>query len=133
MAEERNQLLRSLAGAAISNNYAGTGIALHKAAGDPKYGSPRISGHASGLFVFLSSIAGASSLSSVLTEDAAGDRPIMPETAAGVQVGMTTATKGSIVISIDIQVYDSEEPLYLWCKTDAGTCTVDDVLITYRG
>tara|TARA_R110000824_G_scaffold24291_1_gene85757 strand:- start:181 stop:582 length:402 start_codon:yes stop_codon:yes gene_type:complete len=133
MASERNQLLQSLTGSAITNSYPASGIALHKSDGDPKYGSPRISGQASGLFVFVSAVSGSSSLSCVLTEDQAGDRPLMPETTAAIQAGMTTATKGGIVIRIDLRIYDSEEPIYLWCKSDAGSCTIDDVLLTYRG
>ena len=51
--------------------------------------------------------------SAVVTRDAAGDKPLMPETVAAIQPGMTTSTSGGIVIQIGIEIYDSQEPLYI--------------------
>ena len=57
----------------------------------------------------------------------------MPDTDSAIQLGKTTATKGGIVIQIDLQIYDSEEPLYVWLKTNAGSVQVDKIMITYAG
>tara|TARA_R100000664_G_scaffold27686_1_gene38543 strand:- start:10283 stop:10675 length:393 start_codon:yes stop_codon:yes gene_type:complete len=125
----RRRLLRGTPNTTITNSYGATGYALVKqgASGQGKI----ISGVLSGLFVFVSSISGCSSLSVVVTDDEEGDRPIVPETSAVIQTGMTTATKGGIVIQIDIQVYDSQEPIWVWIKTNAGSVYVDDIVMTY--
>ena len=129
MAIVKRQILRNQTPTAITTSYAASGIALKHPASAGQ--SPLISGIASGLFVFVSSIVSATSLSVVITDDEAGDRPLIPETAATLQTGMTTATKGGAVYQIDIQVYDSREPVFAWVKTNTGSLTVDEIILTY--
>ena len=115
---------------AITTGYPDNGLALTKPPTSGK--SPTISGVVSGLFIFFHTLSTATSVSVVVTDDAAGDRPLMPETSAILQTGMTTATKGSAVLNFDgLQVYDSNEPVFCWIKTNAGTLTVYDIILTY--
>ena len=125
----RRRLLKGSTSSAISSSYGSAGYPLVKQ-GSTGQGL-MISGELSGLFIFISSISGASALAVVVTDDEAGDRPIVPETSATIQTGMTTATKGGVVIQIDIQIYDSKEPIFVWVKSNAGTATIDEIVLTY--
>jgi hypothetical protein len=74
------------------------------------------------LRVWVAAISGAASLTVRLTQDAAGDEIILPDTTATISPGITTATKGGIVVDIDAPLWTtSESTLYLHAKTDAGT------------
>jgi hypothetical protein len=71
--------------------------------------------------------AGATTLTAFLSWDTSGDYPASNEATATIKTGKTTATKGSAVF--DFKNHMARPPglgtagrLYLWLKTDAGTC-----------
>jgi hypothetical protein len=90
-----------------------------------------------GAMIFLSDIAaGATELTIRVTMDPAGDTAVLPEITADIVLGITTATNGSVVITGD--QFASLWPwnntnLFLVCKTNTGTCTVDTVIVSWRG
>lgn len=122
----RREILKGLYDESITTSY--ESFALYKTDGTAPVS---IYGAISGLFVYVESVVTAATLACVVTRDAAGDKPLMPETVAAIQPGMTTSTSGGIVIQIGIEIYDSQEPLYIWIKTNAGTCTVKEIMLTY--
>ena len=81
----------------------------------------------------LSSISGAASLTVRLCADAACDVPITPDADATIAVGVTTATAGTaVVLCQDLgPIYCSTAgTVYVLARTNAGTVTVDRVLLT---
>jgi len=87
----------------------------------------------SALYVFVNTIAGgATSLTVRLTRDTDGDIPVIPDTTATISTGVTTATSGSCVYKIDVDYLHSDDDIYCWIKTDAGTCTVYRLELTWE-
>ena len=84
------------------------------------------------LKVKLSSISAATKVTMKCTFDAGGDDVLLPDTEATISQGVTTANKGSAVYSVDIPVVFTATSLYVMCKTDAGTVTIDHVELTWR-
>lgn len=91
----------------------------------------------------LSNIAGgATKVQIKFTLDADGDYPVSPESVEqDIVVGGTTATDGSVTFTGGFIIQGTgstgcpldsrgDVQLYLWAKTDAGTATVDHILIT---
>jgi len=65
-----------------------------------------------------------------ITEDLAGDYPITDEIEETIVVGQTTATDGGIRTTFDAFEYSRstdgvQGSLYVWAKTDAGTCNLN--------
>ena len=92
------------------------------------------------IVVRVSSIAGsAASLTAKITADTDGDIPLGPvSSAATLVVGETTATEGAatfdgqqVIISVDganaVLSDDGTWIVYLWLRTNTGTCDVDSV------
>lgn len=70
---------------------------------------------------------GATSITGFLSWDAAGDRIAMPEVTGTLTVGKTTATSGGTFYAVDAELIPppgeyTAGKLYLWLKTNAGTC-----------
>lgn len=87
----------------------------------------------SGLYVFVNTIAaGATQLTVRLTRDLNGDIPVIPDTTATITTGVTTATSGSCVYKIDVDYLHSDDNIYCWIKTNAGTCTVYRLELTWE-
>jgi hypothetical protein len=96
-------------------------------------GSTRGVASLSGLYVFVNTMAaGATALTVRLTRDLAGDIPVIPDTTATITTGVTTATTGSCVFKIDVDYSHSDDSLYCWIKTNAGTCTVYRLELTWE-
>jgi len=85
------------------------------------------------LYVHVNTIAGgATSLTVRLTRDAAGNQPWIGDTTATLSTGITTATQGAITVRIDVDYIHSDANLYVHFRTNAGTCTVDQVELTWE-
>lgn len=84
-----------------------------------------------GLYVFVTTIAGgATSLTIRLCRDAAGDQPVIPDTTSTISTGVTTATSGCCTFKIDLPYVHSDDSLFCFIKTNAGTCTVTRLELT---
>jgi hypothetical protein len=85
------------------------------------------------LYVHVNTIAaGATSLTVRLTRDAAGNQPWIGDTTATLSTGITTATQGAITVKMDVDYVHEDANLYVHFKTNAGTCTVDRVELTWE-
>lgn len=72
---------------------------------------------------------GCASLTVRVTSDVTGDVCIIPDTAATIATGVTTATKGTVVYVSGIAFTNDDSAqtdavVYVWVKTDAGTCNL---------
>ena len=86
-----------------------------------------------GLYVFVTTIAaGATSLVIRLCRDLAGDQPVIPDTTATISTGVTTATTGCCTFKIDLDYLHTDDNLYCFIKTNAGTCTVTRLELTWE-
>lgn len=94
-------------------------------------GSVPFSGFIDSVTVHMNTIAGATTLTLRLTSDAAGDNTIFGDTTATISTGVTTATDGSVTIKIGAIYGSSSDSLYLFWKTDAGTATVDTLIVNW--
>jgi len=94
---------------------------------------PRASALLSALFVRVGSIAGGcTSLTVRITNDAAGDNSIIGDVTATLSTGVTTATTGTISVQLGVDWVHPDDTLYLFWKTDAGTCTVNLINLTWE-
>lgn len=87
--------------------------------------------------VVLTSVSGASKVTMRLTEDAAGDIIIIPDTEATLAVGLTTGTTGCAVFKADTIIrQDLGGPgngtFYLFVKVDAGSAVFAGSQITWK-
>ena len=89
-------------------------------------------GNLQGLYVKVSTIVTAASLTMRLTTDVAGDEIVIGDTAATLSTGITTGAEGAAVWRINIDAVISGKVLYAYFKTDAGTLTVTNVQLVYR-
>ena len=96
-------------------------------------GDTRSVAHLSGLFVTVDNIAGAcTKLTIRLCRDSDGDISVIGDTEADLTVGVTDPTVGTVSFKIDVDyVYQSSKYLYLFWKTDADTCDVQNVSLTW--
>jgi hypothetical protein len=85
------------------------------------------------LYVHVNTIAGgATSLTLRLSLDAAGDQPWIGDTTATISTGVTTAAQGAVTIRMDVPfIKTANDILYCHWKTNAGTCTVDAINLTW--
>jgi hypothetical protein len=87
----------------------------------------------SGLYILVDTIAaGATTLTVRLTRDAAGDLPVIGDTTATISTGVTTTTQGGVTYKIDVDYAHTDANLYLFWKTDAGTCNVRTIELTWE-
>ena len=88
-----------------------------------------------GLHVRATSIAGgATKLTCRITEDSGGNIPLVPDTEATISVGITAATTGMVAYQVGIPLFGIVTPdseFWVWVKTDSGTVTLADSLITW--
>ena len=94
-------------------------------------GSVPFSGFIDSITVHMNTIAGATTLTVRATSDLAGDNTIFGDTTATISTGVTTATDGSVTIKIGAIYGSSSDNLYLFWKTDAGTATVDTIIVNW--
>ena len=88
-------------------------------------------GELSAVTIHVSSIA--SQVSFRMTTDSGGDITIASGASGALDVGITTATKGSVTYVFEfVQITPVNDTVYLFYKTDTGTVTIDKVIVTWR-
>jgi hypothetical protein len=99
----------------------------------PVVGNKRGVARLQALYVHVNTIAaGATSLTVRLTRDAAGNQPWIGDTTATLSTGITTATQGAVTVKIDVDYIHEDANLFVHFRTNAGTCTVDQVELTWE-
>lgn len=85
------------------------------------------------LYVHVNTIAaGATTLTLRLSLDTGGDQPWIGDTTATISTGVTTATQGAVTIKMDVPfIKPGNDTLFCHWRTNAGTCTVDAVQLTW--
>jgi len=85
------------------------------------------------LYVHVNTIAGgATTLTLRLSLDTAGDQPWIGDTTATISTGVTTAAQGAVTIKMDVPfIKPANDTLFCHWRTNAGTCTVDAVQLTW--
>jgi hypothetical protein len=74
--------------------------------------------------------AGAANLTVLISSDSAGDVLLVPPTVCPIGVAMTTATKGAAALRCEFPIQLSARTVYVCAKTDAGTATLDTVVVS---
>ena len=88
--------------------------------------------HISGVYIHVHTIAaGATSLILRISPDATGDESIVPDSTATIAIGYTNTTRGGVVYKVDLDALLDTDTVYWTVKTNAGTCTVKDLKITF--
>jgi hypothetical protein len=88
--------------------------------------------HISAVYIHVHAIAGGcTKLSLRISPDSTGDEMFVPDTQATLSTGYTNATRGGVVYKVDVDGFLDTDTLYWTLKTDAGTCTVKDLKITF--
>lgn len=79
---------------------------------------------------------GAAALTLRITSDAAGNKALVPDTAATMAIGIGTATTGTACFAVGQALSNiqgsTDGKVYLWVKTDAGTANLIDSTIVWR-
>ena len=90
-------------------------------------------GTISGVVIQVKSIAGgASALTMRVTSDAAGDSCVITDTPSTIGTGVTTVAQGTAIYAANVNFSTAGGTVYVFCRTDAGTVTVDSVTITWE-
>ena len=92
---------------------------------------PLLSGTLSALWIYCDTKVSANTLTVRVTEDDEGDKCIIGDTQVGMALGITTPSKTSSILKIEIDVADTW-PSKVWVKTDTGTVNVREIKITWR-
>ena len=92
---------------------------------------PTLYGTLSALYIYGDTLSGANALTVRISEDNEGDKCILADTQVGLCQGITTTTKTSSIVKIEIDVADTW-PSKVWIKTDAGTVKIKEEKITWR-
>jgi len=88
--------------------------------------------HISAVYIHVHAIAGGcTKLTLRISPDSTGDEMFVPDTQATLSTGYTNATRGGVVYKVDVDGFLDTDILYWTLKTDAGTCTVKDLKITF--
>ena len=80
---------------------------------------------------------GCTKLTVRVTADAEGNESILPDTQATIATGIGTATTGSVAFSAGVGMTNlnptqTDVILYVWVKTDAGTCNLKESTLVWR-
>lgn len=87
----------------------------------------------SALWVRVDTIAGATALTVRLSRDTAGDQPWIGDTTATLSTGITTPAAGCVTFKIDVDYkHAADANLYLHAKTNAGTCNIKAIELTWE-
>ena len=95
-------------------------------------------GRISGIVIQVKSLAGAdggaapTTLTMRLAYESDGDVCIVTDTASSIYAGITTATTGTADYRADVDLSIDTGKVYVFCKTNQGTCTIDSVKITWE-
>ena len=138
--------LNATAVAAVGTSYDAAKFHLHTLIPDvvePNSSPPRLPGRTrrqkfaskiEGLHVRVTNIVGAAKLTCRITEDSGGNIPLVPDTEATISLGITAGTPGMVAYQVGIPLFGIVTPdseFWVWVKTDAGTVTLADSLITW--
>ena len=86
-----------------------------------------------GMWVYgSSSHESTTALSIMITQDALGDRILVPETASALSFGLTSTTNGTAVWAIDLPFKMSTENVYVFIKADHGTIDIDEIVLSWQ-
>lgn len=80
---------------------------------------------------------GCSKLTVRVTADALGNEAILPDTQATIDIGIGTATTGSVAYSAgagltNVNPTQTDAIVYVWVKTDAGTANLKESTLVWR-
>lgn len=91
-------------------------------------------GYLSMIVVQLSNINACTKMTLRVCRDEEGDAMIITDTQSDIYTGITTATKGTCVFSLNGFVKLAEgSHLHCFTKTDTGSCDVDYIEMVYQG
>jgi hypothetical protein len=96
------------------------------------FAPPRLNIRLGTLNIRLNTIVTAASVTMRLTRDAAGDDIVFGDTTATISTGVTTAASGNVTFKIDSLYGNTDDNLYVFWKLDAGTATVDQIVVNYE-
>ena len=96
------------------------------------FAPPRLNIRLGTLNIRMNTIVTAASVTMRLTRDAAGDDIVFGDTTATISTGVTTATDGNVTFKIDSLYGHTDDNLYCFWKLDAGTATVDQIVINWE-
>lgn len=97
------------------------------------FAPPRLNIRLGTLNIRMNTIAGgAASVTMRLTRDLAGDDIVFGDTTATISTGVTTADSGNVTFKIDSLYGHTNDNLYCFWKTDAGTAVVDQLVINWE-
>jgi len=125
---------------ALTNAYINPGLTLTIATSGTTggVGSPSKPANAvfpirvSAVYLNVTNIIGAASLSFRACEDAALNFVFIPETTAPITAGLTTATSGTVTIKVECDFVLDTQNVYITARTNAGTCTLVSADIVYE-
>jgi len=99
----------------------------------PDTGTTPVRAHLGSLYISVDTIAaGATQITMRLCRDSAGDIPVIGDSTATISAGVTTAAKGGVTFKLDIPYIHSNPTLFLFWKTDVGTCNVRTIDIDWK-
>ncbi len=82
------------------------------------------------LLFYVSSIASSASIITCkVTRDTLADELVLPEWTVTLGIGATTATDGTALSLMDSFIIPPYSTLYLWVKTNTGSCTGDSAVL----
>ncbi len=81
--------------------------------------------------VYCSSISGASSVTLKMYNQNNGTGLFVSDETGSITLDIDSTTAGSVQIEIDALLYSETELFYIFPKVDAGTLTIDKIVITY--
>ena len=97
------------------------------------FAQAQVSIHASLLEVQLTNITGATKVYCCISRDPEGDNYCLTETLTEIQGGLTTVSKGTAQIRLDVIIRDvNDKILYLHLKTNAGSIDIVSAGLTFR-
>jgi hypothetical protein len=116
----------------------GTARAHNLADKAPMLSAKRWAGILDSLNIHVHAIAGgATKLTVRVTSDAAGNESILPDTQATIATGIGAAATGSVAFAAGVAMTNLNPTqadciVYVWVKTDAGTCNLKEVTLAWR-
>ena len=97
------------------------------------FAPPRVNLRLGTINIHLNTIAGgATTVTMRCTRDLAGDDIVFGDTTATISTGVTTSTQGNVTYKIDSLYGHTDDNLYLFWKTDAGTAVVDTIVVNWE-
>ena len=80
---------------------------------------------------------GCAKLTVRVTSDSAGNESIVPDTEATIATGIGVGTQGSVVFAAGVGLTNlnptqTDALVYVWVKTDVGSCNLKESTLTWR-